>query len=359
MSYVIRNSRQDILAVVADGTTNTSATPLTLVGRGVTDYGLAENENYVYILENFANSTAPLAPILGQLWYNSSTDTLSVYDTANTWNSLATVSYVDSKFVSPFFSGTATANTAPFGTNSTQLATTAFVQAALNGGGTGNTAVTGNLSVTGTITTGTNVLANGYVSAVGNIIGSNINGVNLSLSGNVISALNVTNTVTSNNVVAVGNVTANNLNAAGLSLTANVISALNISTTVTAGIVSAVANVVGGNITTSGIVSASGNITSAANVISGNVTTVGMVSALGNVYGNNVITGTVTADTIYATNFVTSGLPTTAFRLPNLTQTQITALTAQNGDMVYNSDYNLPQIYQNGQWWNFTISYYS
>ena len=71
MSYVINNSRGNIIAVVADGTVNTTATPISLVGRGVTPYGLAENENYVYLLENFAKSAAPLNPVLGQLWYNS------------------------------------------------------------------------------------------------------------------------------------------------------------------------------------------------------------------------------------------------------------------------------------------------
>nr|MCH9836680.1 hypothetical protein [bacterium] len=66
MSYIINNSRGQVIAVVADGTVNTSATDLSLVGRALTDYGTFENENYVFLLENFANSTAPLQPILGQ-----------------------------------------------------------------------------------------------------------------------------------------------------------------------------------------------------------------------------------------------------------------------------------------------------
>ena len=69
MSYIINNTRGQIVAVVADGTVNTTATDLYLVGRALTDYGTYENENYVYLLENFANSTAPLQPVLGQLWY--------------------------------------------------------------------------------------------------------------------------------------------------------------------------------------------------------------------------------------------------------------------------------------------------
>lgn len=61
MSYIINNSRGNIVAVIPDGTTNTSSTSLSLVGQGVTNYGTAENENWVYLLENFAAPTAPTA----------------------------------------------------------------------------------------------------------------------------------------------------------------------------------------------------------------------------------------------------------------------------------------------------------
>ena len=128
MSYVINNSRGNIVAVVPDGTINTNATSVNLVGRGVTPYGLPENENYVYLLENFASPTAPLAPILGQLWYNSSSDVISAYNTANAWGALASQAYVQAQKESPAFTGTPTAPTADYGNNSTQLATTAFVQ---------------------------------------------------------------------------------------------------------------------------------------------------------------------------------------------------------------------------------------
>jgi hypothetical protein len=128
MSYVINNSRGNIVAVVPDGTINTTSTSVNLVGRGVTPYGLPENENYVYLLENFASPTAPLAPVLGQLWYNSSSDVISSYNTSNAWSALASQSYVQDQKVSPEFTGTPIAPTADYGTNTTQLATTAFVQ---------------------------------------------------------------------------------------------------------------------------------------------------------------------------------------------------------------------------------------
>ena len=127
MSYIINNSRGQIVAVVGDGTVNTTATDLSLVGRAVTNYGEYQNENYIYLLENFANGTAPTQPILGQLWYNSGTDVISTYSTANTWVALATQAYVEAAKVSPAFSGVPTAPTAAAGTANTQIATTAFV----------------------------------------------------------------------------------------------------------------------------------------------------------------------------------------------------------------------------------------
>ena len=127
MSYIINNSRGQIVAVVADGTTNSAATDLTLVGRAVTNFGEFQNENYVFLLENFADSVAPSQPILGQLWYNSSTDELSAYSTANVFVALASQDYVQAQKISPAFTGVPTAPTANSGTANTQLATTAFV----------------------------------------------------------------------------------------------------------------------------------------------------------------------------------------------------------------------------------------
>lgn len=127
MSYIINNTRGQIVAVVADGTVNTTATDLYLVGRALTDYGTYENENYVYLLENFANSSAPPQPIVGQLWYDTDTDIIHTYSTTDTWIPLATEAYVQAQKISPAFTGVPTAPTAPMGTATTQIATTAFV----------------------------------------------------------------------------------------------------------------------------------------------------------------------------------------------------------------------------------------
>jgi hypothetical protein len=127
MSYIINNSRGQVVTVVADGTVNTTSTDLSLVGRGLTEYGEFQNENYMFLLENFANSSAPLQPVLGQLWYNSATDELSAYNSGNVWAPLATQVYVQAQKASPAFTGIPTAPTAAAGTSTSQIATTAFV----------------------------------------------------------------------------------------------------------------------------------------------------------------------------------------------------------------------------------------
>ena len=127
MSYTINRYNGSFLVTVPDGTVNTGATSLSLVGRAVTEYGRPENENYVYLLENFAGSTPPDYPLLGQLWYNSATDVISTYNSANTWSALASQDYVQAQKISPALTGVPTAPTAAAGTSNTQIATTAFV----------------------------------------------------------------------------------------------------------------------------------------------------------------------------------------------------------------------------------------
>lgn len=70
--------------IVEDNTLN-SETTLNFPGRGTTAYGQSVNENFLHLLENFANTTAPLRPVEGQLWYDSTqgVDQLKVYDGTN------------------------------------------------------------------------------------------------------------------------------------------------------------------------------------------------------------------------------------------------------------------------------------
>jgi len=67
--------------VGGDGTVSS----LSFVGPGAANFGPSVNADFLYLLENFANSTPPANPILGQTWYDSSNKKLKIYDSVN-WN---------------------------------------------------------------------------------------------------------------------------------------------------------------------------------------------------------------------------------------------------------------------------------
>jgi hypothetical protein len=80
MSYTINRFNGAQVAVVADGTID-STLDLKLIGKNYAGYGAVQNENFVYLLENFANSTQPPRPVSGQLWFDSGSNKLKFYDT--------------------------------------------------------------------------------------------------------------------------------------------------------------------------------------------------------------------------------------------------------------------------------------
>ena len=79
MAYTINLTDGTIFATVADGTINT-ASSMTLVGKNYAGYGEFLDENFIHLLENGSNTTAPGAPLTGQLWWDKSTNTMKVYN---------------------------------------------------------------------------------------------------------------------------------------------------------------------------------------------------------------------------------------------------------------------------------------
>lgn len=80
MSYLVKKTNGQILVEVSEETVNRTSASVALVGKRSREYGLAFAENFIKLTENFANTTPPPHPLIGQTWYNSSLKTLMVYD---------------------------------------------------------------------------------------------------------------------------------------------------------------------------------------------------------------------------------------------------------------------------------------
>jgi len=86
MSYTINltNGTALIPGGLSDGTIDgpggsTAHSSLTLIGKNYAGYGQFLNDNFVHLLENFANSSNPPNPLAGQLWWDTTNNILKVY----------------------------------------------------------------------------------------------------------------------------------------------------------------------------------------------------------------------------------------------------------------------------------------
>jgi len=79
MSYTINHYNGTLITVVADGTIDSSLS-VKLIGKNYAGYGEVQNENLVYMLENFAGTTSPNNPLTGQLWFDSGNSKLKFWD---------------------------------------------------------------------------------------------------------------------------------------------------------------------------------------------------------------------------------------------------------------------------------------
>jgi hypothetical protein len=79
MAYTINLTDGTIFATVADGTINT-ASSMILVGKNYAGYGEFLDENLIHLLENSSNTTPPPAPIVGQLWWDKTSNLMKVYN---------------------------------------------------------------------------------------------------------------------------------------------------------------------------------------------------------------------------------------------------------------------------------------
>ena len=79
MAYTINLTDGTVFATISDGTINTSSSMI-LVGKNYAGYGEFLDENFIHLLENGSNTTAPAAPLTGQLWWDKTNNLLKVYN---------------------------------------------------------------------------------------------------------------------------------------------------------------------------------------------------------------------------------------------------------------------------------------
>ena len=79
MAYTINKTDGTVVATITDGTIDNS-TSLTLFGKSYSGFGELLNENLVKLLENSNSTSAPTAPLKGELWFDASTNQIKVYD---------------------------------------------------------------------------------------------------------------------------------------------------------------------------------------------------------------------------------------------------------------------------------------
>ena len=87
MSYLINQPNGTFIINLLDGTADGPAvnpglnsTDLNLIGHNYPNYGQLEGNNWITLLQNSANSVPPTKPLPGELWYNTSTNFLNVFN---------------------------------------------------------------------------------------------------------------------------------------------------------------------------------------------------------------------------------------------------------------------------------------
>ena len=173
MAYTIVKSNGTVLTTIADGTINTTSTSLGLPGRNYAGYGQALDENFVYLVENFAAPTPPANPLTGQLWYNTNNSTMYICpadgtSNAQAWLALtATASGGNTTFGAVTVTGNLASNNATVTNSLSANASTFNYLTVSSNANIGNASITaGNI---GTITTQS--ITSGSQSTLGTITG--------------------------------------------------------------------------------------------------------------------------------------------------------------------------------------------
>jgi microcystin-dependent protein len=91
MPYNLRNFDGRAFTTISDGVVDQQATSsLNLVGKDVVSYGTFQNDNFLWLLENFAGTIEPINKIQGQIWFDKNTNVMrpKFYD-GDQWKTFA------------------------------------------------------------------------------------------------------------------------------------------------------------------------------------------------------------------------------------------------------------------------------
>ena len=91
MTYTVNYTNPGKTPIIIEDATANNSTSLTLIGRQYDQYGEIIAENFVKLLENFSYTSAPSNPTPGQIWHDTTTKTLKVFDSSGLWKPLSVV----------------------------------------------------------------------------------------------------------------------------------------------------------------------------------------------------------------------------------------------------------------------------
>lgn len=93
MPYNLKYFDGRAFITLADGVVDQQASSsLYLIGKDVTSYGTIQNDNFLWLLENFAGTVEPVNKVQGQIWFDKTSSILKpkVYDGAE-WRTFSTI----------------------------------------------------------------------------------------------------------------------------------------------------------------------------------------------------------------------------------------------------------------------------
>ena len=312
MAYTINLTDGSVFATVNDGTVNT-ASSMTLVGKNYAGYGEFLDENFIHLLESGSNTSAPVAPLTGQLWWDKTNNLLKVYNGSifkTISAATASATQPSSNVTGDLWYDTTNQQVKVYTGASFIVVGPAFTSTEGTAGAIPET-VNDNTAtphyVTGLYVAGTRV---GLISKdatftaaapTSTLFPTVFKGITMSNSADTVFAGNVRNG--GNVVITAGGASTAIVQATGVlitgfnSVTGNVIGG-NI---VTAGLATVTGNITGANIVTAGLATVTGNITG------GNIVTAGLATVTGNITGGNISATNHTGTTVSVTGNITGG----------------------------------------------------